>query len=122
MYRDSRGDYVYVDRADRVIKRSGVRISLVEIGHALSSVPCVSAAAGVLYDNDGQLGIAGFVVTDGTMSALEIRQALGKVLPANMLPDRIELVKDMPLTASSKLDERRLLADAGLGPHEQSTT
>jgi acyl-coenzyme A synthetase/AMP-(fatty) acid ligase len=31
-----------------------------------------------------------------------------------MLPDRIELVDELPMTRSSKLDERRLLAEAGL--------
>jgi non-ribosomal peptide synthetase component E (peptide arylation enzyme) len=31
-----------------------------------------------------------------------------------MLPDRVELVDTLPLTKSSKLDERRLLAEAGL--------
>ena len=30
-YRDDSGNYVYVDRTDRVVKRSGVRISLVEL-------------------------------------------------------------------------------------------
>ena len=30
-YRDDRGNYVYVGRSDRVIKRHGVRMSLVEV-------------------------------------------------------------------------------------------
>ena len=38
VYRDGRGHYVYVERADRVIKRFGVRISLLELSrrHALA--------------------------------------------------------------------------------------
>ena len=35
-YRDDHGDYVYVDRVDRVVKRSGVRISLVELSESMS--------------------------------------------------------------------------------------
>ena len=31
-----------------------------------------------------------------------------------MLPDAFELVDSLPLTSSSKVDERALLADAGL--------
>jgi hypothetical protein len=31
-----------------------------------------------------------------------------------MLPDRFVLVADLPLTSSSKVDERRLLMEAGL--------
>jgi hypothetical protein len=35
-----------------------------------------------------------------------------------MLPDRFVLVADLPLTSSSKVDERRLLKEAGLSvPH-----
>ena len=31
VFRDSRGNYTYVDRSDRVVKRSAVRISLLEV-------------------------------------------------------------------------------------------
>lgn len=74
----------------------------------------VSAAACVAYDEDGQLGIVAFVVTDRPTTALDLRRAAGERLPESMLPDRIELVDALPLTRSSKLDERRLLAGAGL--------
>jgi D-alanine--poly(phosphoribitol) ligase subunit 1 len=114
VYRGDDGDYVYVDRADRVIKRLGIRISLVELGDAMSGLPGVSAAACVAYDDDGQTGIVAFVVADGMVSALDLRRAAGERLPESMLPDRVEVVESLPLTPSSKLDERRLLADAGL--------
>jgi acyl-CoA synthetase (AMP-forming)/AMP-acid ligase II len=115
-YRTGNGEYVYVDRADRVIKRQGVRISLVELGEALRSVSGVQAAVCVLFDNGGQLGIAAFVVAEGQLSELDLRHAAGALLPQSMLPDRIELVDDLPLTPSSKLDERKLLAGAGMLP------
>ena len=114
VYRTVDGDYVYVDRADRVIKRLGIRISLVELGDAMSALPGVSAAVCVAYDDGGQTGIVAFVVTDSPVSALDLRRAAGDHLPESMLPDRIELVESLPLTRSSKLDERRLLSDAGL--------
>src|ERR1700722_18668935 len=57
VYRDERGRYVYVDRADRVVKRSGVRISLVELTEAMRNLAGVSAAACVMFDNQGELGI-----------------------------------------------------------------
>jgi D-alanine--poly(phosphoribitol) ligase subunit 1 len=115
-YRTGKAEYVYVDRADRVIKRQGVRISLVELGEAMRSVAGVSAAACVLFDNEGQLGIAAFVVTSGYLSELELRRAASELLPQSMLPDRIELVDDLPMTSSSKVDELRLLSTAGMLP------
>ena len=97
-----------------MIKRLGIRISLVELGDAMRGLSGVSAAACVAFDDDGQTGIVAFVVADGPVSALELRRAAGDRLPESMLPDRIELVDGLPLTQSSKLDERRLLAEAGL--------
>jgi D-alanine--poly(phosphoribitol) ligase subunit 1 len=114
VYRNQRGDYVYVERADRVIKRFGVRISLLELADAMRNLPGVSNATCVVYDNDGEVGIAAFVVTDRSVSATELRQGARAWLPDTMLPDRIELVDLFPLTTSSKLDERRLLMEAGL--------
>jgi amino acid adenylation domain-containing protein len=116
VYRDKSGSYVYVDRADRVIKRSGVRISLIELSEAMRNLDGVAAAACVIFDDQGELGIAAFVVTETAVSAPELRQAARERLPETMLPNRIELVQELPMTKSSKLDERLLLAEAGLRP------
>jgi D-alanine--poly(phosphoribitol) ligase subunit 1 len=121
VFRNLRGDYVYVDRADRVIKRFGVRISLLELTDAMRNLPGVSSAACVVFDNDGDVGIAAFVVADRSTSAPDLRRGARTWLPDSMLPDRIELVDQLPLTASSKLDERQLLTDAGLHPAADRT-
>jgi D-alanine--poly(phosphoribitol) ligase subunit 1 len=54
------------------------------------------------------------VVPDGELTPLAVRQAARLRLPETMLPDRFVLVADLPLTSSSKVDERRLLKEAGL--------
>jgi acyl-coenzyme A synthetase/AMP-(fatty) acid ligase len=114
VYRNGDGDYVYVDRADRVVKRSGVRISLVEMGESFRNLAEVSSAVCVTFDDDGQVGIVAFVVAGPGVTALDLQRAAREVLPDTMLPNRILLVEALPLTAASKLDERRLLAEAGL--------
>jgi amino acid adenylation domain-containing protein len=116
MYRNVDGDYVYVDRADRVVKRSGVRISLLELSSSISKLNQVTAASCVMFDRGGELGIVAFIVADEGVSALDLRRAAMAVLPANMLPDRIELVTAMPLNRSNALDEAGLLSAAGLQP------
>ncbi len=110
VYRTESGDYVYVDRADRVIKRLGVRISLIELGEAMRGLPGVSAAACVAFDDDGETGIVAFVVTDGRTSAIDLRRAAGDRLPETMLPDRIELVD------SSRSPSRASSTSAGSWP------
>jgi D-alanine--poly(phosphoribitol) ligase subunit 1 len=116
VYRTDEGHYVCVDRADRVIKRMGVRISLVELAEALRRLEGVTAAVCVAYDEGGQTAIAAFVTGQGLRSPLDIRRAAAELLPDSMLPDRIEPVSSLPLARSSKVDERRLLAEAGLTP------
>jgi acyl-CoA synthetase (AMP-forming)/AMP-acid ligase II len=121
-YRDETGNYVYAGRMDRVVKRSGVRISLVELGALLGDIPGVTGVACLTFDHDGELGIVAFVSTLGQHSAVDLRRAAGRVIPQNMLPDRIEVVRDMPLNRSNQLDEARLLYTFGLQPLRSPTT
>jgi amino acid adenylation domain-containing protein len=116
VYRDDDGDYVYVDRADRVVKRSGVRISLLELSSSISNLNRVSAASCVVFDREGELGIVAFIVADEGVTAVDLRRAAMAVLPANMLPDQIELIAAMPLNRSNALDEAGLLSLSGLHP------
>ena len=112
--RDGRGNYVYVGRSDRVIKRHGVRLSLVEVTEALGAIDVVASAACTTFDLEGVLGVVAFVVPIGEVTPLAVRQAASERLPETMLPDHFVLVADLPLTSSSKVDERRLLKEAGL--------
>ena len=82
----------------------------------MRSLAGVSAAACVTFDDEGELGIVAFVVAETEVSVSELRQAARERLPETMLPNRIELVEELPMTKSSKLDERLLLAEAGLQP------
>jgi D-alanine--poly(phosphoribitol) ligase subunit 1 len=116
VYRMDDGNYVYVDRADRVVKRSGVRISLVELSSSMSQLDHVSAAACLTFDHDGELGIVAFVTLDKDLSAVELRRAAHGVLPATMVPDRFEVIDSMPLNRSNALDEVALRESAGLRP------
>lgn len=113
-YRNDEGNYVYVDRLDRVVKRNGVRISLVELATSLNQIAEVSSAACIIYDNEASLGIAAFVTVTADVSSLDIRRAASQRIPQTMLPDRIEIVPALPLNRSNQLDEAVLRDSAGL--------
>jgi D-alanine--poly(phosphoribitol) ligase subunit 1 len=115
-FRDDRGNYIYMGRSDRVIKRHGVRLSLVEVTEALGGLNGVASAACTTFDLQGDLGVVAFVVPDGELTPVAVRLAASERLPETMLPDQFVLVADLPLTSSSKVDERRLLKEAGLSP------
>jgi acyl-coenzyme A synthetase/AMP-(fatty) acid ligase len=116
VYRSSADEYVYVGRADRVVKRSGIRISLVEITDAFSVISGVSNAATVVFDNDGVLGIATFLVVRSEVLQVDLYRQAREILPASMLPDHMLVVDAIPLLASGKTDDRALLVSAGLKP------
>jgi D-alanine--poly(phosphoribitol) ligase subunit 1 len=116
VFLDDRGNYVYVGRSDRVIKRHGVRMSLVEVTEALGGLAGVASAACTTFDREGDLGVVAFVVPDRELTPVAVRRAASERLPETMLPDQFVLVADLPLTSSSKVDERRLLKEAGLSP------
>ncbi|MGH9917283.1 MAG: AMP-binding protein, partial [Nitrososphaerales archaeon] len=122
VYRDERGAYIYVDRLDRVVKRSGVRISLVELSASMNALDEVAAAVCSTYDHEGELAIVAFVVPTVEVTPLDLRRASARLIPENMLPDRFELVGAMPLNQSNQLDETRLLAEAGLKRHNPGPT
>jgi acyl-coenzyme A synthetase/AMP-(fatty) acid ligase len=121
-YRDVSGNYVYEDRTDRVVKRSGVRISLVELSASLSRLSGVASAACVTFDREGELGIVAFVNTEKEFALLDLRRAALQLIPENMLPDRFEFVSEMPLNKSNQLDEHRLMSEAGLRPYRRVAT
>jgi D-alanine--poly(phosphoribitol) ligase subunit 1 len=122
VYRDELDNYMFVDRADRVVKRSGVRISLVELSALINRVDGVESAACMTFDLDGVLGIAAFVLTEREMSDLDLRRAARQLIPENMIPNRFERVTAMPLNRSNQLSESELLSTAGLKPYRTVVT
>jgi D-alanine--poly(phosphoribitol) ligase subunit 1 len=116
VYRNQQGSYVYVDRADRVIKRLGVRISLAELSETIRALDGVSAAACVVFDDEGELGIVAFVVAKESVTVRDLQLAARDVLPDTMLPNRIEIIDSIPLAQSTKIDERALLTSVSLRP------
>ncbi|HTW08973.1 MAG TPA: amino acid adenylation domain-containing protein [Acidimicrobiales bacterium] len=114
VYRDQMGRYMWAGRADDVIKRNGVRISLAEVAKALREVAGVREAVCLPVDQgDDRLEIAAFVEAEG-LSAAQVLGHARELLADNMLPDRVLVVGSFPMTSAGKIDRRRLLAGSGL--------
>ncbi len=103
------GQLHFLGRADRQVKRRGVRIELDEIESALLRQPEVAAVAAVFQpDPDGGRLVAIIVPQAG---ARPDTAALVSVLPAYMAPDQVHLVAALPTTTSGKLDRAALDLD-----------
>jgi amino acid adenylation domain-containing protein len=105
--RDSEGWYYYRGRADDVVKRRGVRISLGEVGRALESIPEVEMAICLPIDEAGVLGI-GAVIQSELDCPLPILRAARSQLPETMMPDKVQLLRTLPMNSSGKVDRAAL--------------
>ncbi|UFT00038.1 amino acid adenylation domain-containing protein [Nocardia huaxiensis] len=103
------GTLEYFGRLDDQVKVRGNRITLGEIENRLGSCPGVRAS--VVIDErtaDGGIGLVAYVV--GTATAEDVTAHLTRLLPAYMIPSRIQFLDELPLTRSGKVDRKALPA------------
>ena len=108
------GSLSYVGRADAQVKIRGHRVEPAEIAVALDSHPAVRHASVVVHERRGVPRLTAYVAlrdSAGTSrSVAELRRMLITRLPRYMVPQRIVVVDDIPLTSNGKLDEAALAA------------
>ncbi|MTE22395.1 amino acid adenylation domain-containing protein [Streptomyces sp. TRM43335] len=97
------GGLEYLGRGDRQIKLSGFRIEPGEIEEALSAHPDVFDC--VVTVHQGRL--AAYVTGRAPEN---LREFLGRTLPAHMIPAGCTVLDSLPLTPNGKLDHRALPA------------
>ncbi|RYF23452.1 MAG: non-ribosomal peptide synthetase, partial [Comamonadaceae bacterium] len=99
----------------------GFRIELGEIEAALRGLPQVLDA--VVLAREDQPGdkrlVAYLVAEEGELDVYVLREALGRSLPAYMVPAHVMQLPGMPLTPNGKLDKRALPAPDAIASEEQ---
>jgi amino acid adenylation domain-containing protein len=105
------GNYTYLGRRDRMVKRRGYRVELGEIESALYRYPQVKEAA-VVAAPDEALGtkITAFLsCREGKHpSLIEIKRFCAAHLPLYMIPDVFNWHEALPRTSTDKTDYQRL--------------
>jgi amino acid adenylation domain-containing protein len=101
----------HLGRADDQIKIHGYRIELGEIEHALLQSGLAKKATVVVKTDsaDHQL-LVGYVVPEGSFNRDQIIAYLKGLLPEYMVPALFVEMKELPLTASGKVDKKMLPA------------
>ncbi len=105
------GDFDFLGRRDRMVKRRGYRIELGEIESALYRHPSIKEAAAVsLADADGGVLIQAFLAChEGKRpSIIELKRFCTENLPQYMIPDRFSFQESLPKTSTDKMDYQRL--------------
>ncbi len=106
------GNFVYMGRRDRMVKRRGYRIELGEIEAGLYRHPMVKEAAVVaVKDHDGGVRIKAFLSCRGAEqpTVIELKRFCAEHLPASMIPDSFVVEPALPKTSTDKVDYQRLL-------------
>lgn len=96
-------------RRDHQVKRRGHRIELSGIESAAYDVPGVRACAAVWQPGVSAHGEIWLFAVVHDICAKDISQQIATVLPQGMLPDRVEIVEDLPVNGRGKLDREALL-------------
>ncbi|MEU8827138.1 non-ribosomal peptide synthase/polyketide synthase [Streptomyces sp. NPDC048636] len=108
------GQLEFLGRTDHQVKVRGFRIELGEVEAALARHPEVGAAVvTVREDEPGQRRLVAYVVPAGggtRPTAAELRAAVGRSLPAHMVPSAYVVLDAFPLTPHRKIDRAALPA------------
>lgn len=113
--RDEHGWYYVVDRVTDVIIRGGYNIYPREVEQVLSLHPGVAVVAvvGVPHDRVGEEIKAVVVPAAGAeLDPEDIITWARRQMPAYKYPRLVQLVRELPLTATGKILKRALVADA----------
>ena len=109
--RDEDGYFYLAGRSDDMLKVRGMWVSPIEIEAALVAHPDVIEAAVVgRPDGDGLLKAHAFVVMrpGHALAETDMKAFLHERLAGYKIPDRIEVVDDLPKTATGKIQRFRL--------------
>jgi amino acid adenylation domain-containing protein len=105
------GNYTYLGRRDRMVKRRGYRVELGEIESALYRHPAIKEAA-VIAKPDEALGvrITAFLSCPDAKrpSVIELKRFCTEHLPLYMIPDSFSWYETLPKTSTDKTDYQRL--------------
>ncbi|MCX8023055.1 MAG: benzoate-CoA ligase family protein [Syntrophorhabdaceae bacterium] len=113
-YRDKEGYYYYCGRNDDMLKVGGIWVSPIEVEEAILSHPAVFQAAVVPYKDENDLiKPKAYVVLKngykpGEELAREIQMYVKSSIAPYKFPRKIEFIKEMPMTATGKIQRYKL--------------
>ncbi|WP_068618089.1 non-ribosomal peptide synthetase [Paenibacillus tuaregi] len=103
----------FMGREDLQVKINGYRIELSEIESALKSYPSVQQAIVLVDEEQERKQLLGFITMDSTNAEAvdeeEIKSFVKSKLPGYMVPRRIQVLEQVPLTVNGKIDRQALL-------------
>jgi amino acid adenylation domain-containing protein len=105
------GNYTYLGRRDRMVKRRGYRVELGEIEAGLYKHPAIKEAAVVaVSDEEAGVRIRAYLSCrdEKRPSLIAMKRFCADNLPLYMIPDEFSWIAALPKTSTDKIDYQRL--------------
>jgi acyl carrier protein len=105
------GQIAFLGRKDEQIKIRGYRIEPAEITAVLDRYPAIrSSFVTAVSEDSGEKRLLAYVVAapDTRLSAIELREFLGRHLPDYMVPSSFVKISNLPITPNGKVDRAAL--------------
>jgi long-chain acyl-CoA synthetase len=110
-YFNEEGYLMFNGRENDIINKGGFKISCTKIENALCSLPEVTQAVVLPYEDEGRgQEAAAFLVCETEFSRQELRQRLRQLLMQQEMPKTILFLKEIPLNSRGKTDKKTLQA------------
>jgi D-alanine--poly(phosphoribitol) ligase subunit 1 len=107
VYRNDRGEIMFVGRKDFQIKHLGYRIELPEIEYQVLTLEEIANAC-VLYNQDAKEITLYYEAKGNGLTPAAIRQHLSKIFPKYMLPTAFHEMTELPRNPNGKIDRNGL--------------
>jgi amino acid adenylation domain-containing protein len=111
-YRGEHGEFYFVGRADLQVQILGNRVELSEIERRLLEFPGVAAATVLVRPLDAGPELVAFLVLNAGVQVVdegEVARFCQETLPVYMVPKRVVLLDQIPMTANGKTDRQALM-------------
>ncbi len=109
-YMDDEGYLFLTGRKQEVINIAGVKVALSKIEKIINECPKVNKAVVVKIEDDirGEASCAFVVKKEEDLTKLELLKYCREFLNANICPQKLVFLKQMPLNANGKIDKIKL--------------
>lgn len=106
---NQQGELIYLNRKDFQIKKNGFRIELGEIETIAMSMDGIDICCALFDEETNKILL--FVKSNSELTEKQVYFFLKERIPSYMLPDKIDLLKDIPFNDNGKIDKNRIKKD-----------
>lgn len=107
-YFDNFGNICYIGRSDFQVKINGFRIELQEIDQIMIKHPLIKSSISVVQEVHEKKYIVTYYTAKKEISTAELTEYTKKYLPFYMLPKKMVMMENLPITNNGKIDRKQL--------------